>query len=352
MWYKKSTLNQTATMQNNSLLDLTNLQTFVMIADSNSLTDAAKRLGVTQSAVSQSLKQLEATLGTELVVRRTQPVRLTAAGNVLKNGASNILGQLHRLNAQVRDAANTGLVQCRIGMVSSCSEVFSSQLIEKLSIQTEQLTIRSGTSPILLEAFMNREIDILICDEPLLSEQGLQRFKLFRDPMIAVIAESDLPASTSTSGKQIDSSSGAPSISIQEITEHKPLVKFSRNTHLGTYSEVVLRRMHLLTQVQYEADDTHTLTSFVKQGGMWAILSALSLAQVLDRMQGLRILELDKSRHSRDLFLVSRAGEMGEIPKQLADSFQTIFLETVLPQLQKHAQWMDQKQFEIDQITD
>ena len=325
-------------MQNNNLLDLANLQTFVMIADSNSLTDAAKRLGVTQSAVSQSLKQLEITLGTELVVRRTQPVRLTAAGSVLKNGAANILGQLHRLNAQVRDAANTGLVQCRIGMVSSCSEVFSSKLIEKLSIQTEQLTIRSGTSPILLEAFLNREIDILVCDEPLLAESGLQRFKLFRDPMIAVMSEPKAAANSSPS--------------IQEIAEHKPMVKFSRNTHMGAYSEVVLRRMHLFTQVQYEADDTHTLTSFVKQANLWAMLSALSLAQVLDRMQGLQVIELDNSRHSRDLFLVSRAGEMGGIPQRLADSFRSIFLESVLPELQIHAPWLDQKLFEVETLID
>lgn len=333
-------------MHSNKLLDLSNLQTFVMIADSNSLTDAAKRLGVTQSAVSQSLKQLEATLGVELVVRRTQPVRLTAAGNVLNNGAANILGQLHRLNAQVRDAANTGLVQCRIGMVSSCSEVFSGKLIEKLSIQTEQLTIRSGTSPILLEAFMNREIDILVSDEPLLSESGMQRFKLFRDPMIALVEETECsPSSLPALGK-------SSPLTIHEIAEHKPMVKFSRNTHMGAYSEVVLRRMHLYTQVQNEADDTHTLTSFVKQGNMWAMLSALSLAQVLDRMQGLQLVELDKSRHSRDLFLVSRAGEMGEIPKQLTESFRSIFLETVLPQLQRHAPWLHESLFEIAPSAD
>lgn len=332
-------------MPTNSLLDLNNLQTFVVIAESNSLTDAAKRLGVTQSAVSQSLKQLEATLGTALVVRRTQPVRLTSAGNVLKNGAANVLGQLHRLNAQVRDAANTGLVQCRIGMVSSCSEVFSGKLIEKLSMQTEQLTISSGTSPILLEAFMNRDIDILVCDEPLLSESGLQRIKLFRDPMVVVVASAALTKHSKSQGK-------ATQATIREIAEHKPMIKFSRNTHLGAYSEVVLRRMHLLTQVQYEADDTHTLTSFVKQANVWAMLSALSLAQVLDRMRGLQVIELDNSRHSRDLFLVSRVGEMADIPKHLAHSFQHIFLESVLPQLQTHAPWLDQKLFEIDAITD
>lgn len=318
-------------MHTNNLLDLANLQTFVMIADSRSLTDAAKRLGVTQSAVSQSLKQLEATLGTELVVRRTQPVRLTAAGNVLKNGAINILGQLHRLNAQVRDAANTGLIQCRIGMVSSCSEVFSGKLIEKLSMQTQQLTIRSGTSPLLLEAFLNREIDILVCDEPLLSEGGLQRYPLFRDPMIAVVSGSESPVTTD----------------IHQIAKHKSLVKFSRNTHLGAYSEVVLRRMQIRTQVQHEADDTHTLASFAKQANMWAMLSALSLAQVLDRVEGLQVMELDKSRHSRTLYLVARAGEMGNIPEQLSELFQRIFLETVLPKLQIQAPWIASALFEV-----
>ena len=322
----------------NKLLDVSHLQTFVMIADSRSLTEAATRLGVTQSAVSQTLKQLEASLGVELVIRRTQPVRLTAAGNVLQQGAAHVLGQLHRLSAQVRDAANTGFVQCRIGMVSSCTEVFAGQLLEQLDIQTEQLIIRSGTSPILRQAFLNREIDILISDEALSEDTQLQRHYLCRDPMLALVAK---PHTTGNGGSENP-------LSIQQLAKHQAMVKFSRATHLGAYSEVVLRRMHLSPQVHYEADDTHTLTSFVKQGHTWAMLSAISLAQVLDRIQGLQVLEIEQSRHARELYLLSRTGEMGELPTQLSALFQQTLQDSIVPLLQTHAPWLSTEVFNLE----
>ena len=71
-------------MNQDKLIDTGLLQLFVTIAESNSLNDAATRLGITQPAISQGLKQLEERLGTQLVVRRMRPVQLTVAGTVLR----------------------------------------------------------------------------------------------------------------------------------------------------------------------------------------------------------------------------------------------------------------------------
>ncbi|MFT5720074.1 MAG: DNA-binding transcriptional LysR family regulator [Motiliproteus sp.] len=318
-------------MKFSNLLDTNALATFMVISEADSLTDAAKRLGITQSAVSQSLKQLEDTLGTELVARRTSPVRLTAAGSVLRLKAGTILGDLRRLNATVRATAKKGVIQCRVGLVTSCSEVFGSKLIASLSSQAEQLTLRSGLTPPLAEAFFNREIDILISDMTLIEEDNLERFKLFRDPMVLVVSERHFSSSD---------------FSIEALAAEQPLIKYSRIPHIGSYSEVVLRRMQILADVKYETDDTHTLINFVKDGHGWAILSAGCLAQTLYKLDGVKIIELDNSRHSRTLSLLARKGEMGEIPEQIATAIKDIFRDSVYPQLLAAAPWMKSEIFD------
>ncbi|HHH12985.1 MAG TPA: LysR family transcriptional regulator, partial [Thiolapillus brandeum] len=58
-------------------IDLKHLRTLSALAETGSLTAAAERLHLTQSALSHQLKALEAQLGAPLFVRKSRPLRLT-----------------------------------------------------------------------------------------------------------------------------------------------------------------------------------------------------------------------------------------------------------------------------------
>jgi DNA-binding transcriptional LysR family regulator len=319
-------------MSQEQLLDTHLLRLFVTIAESDSLNDAAARLGITQPAISQGLRQLEERLGTQLVVRRTRPVKLTIAGTVLRQNADSILGELRRLNTLVRDAADKGLAQCRLGMVTSLSEVFGSQLIAQLRQRVERLTLRSGLTSQLRNAFMNREIDILISNDPLDGNEQLERFHLLRDPMLLAIPQ-DL----------VDSTRADP----HALSAASPLIKYGRTNDIGIYTEVVLRRMGLETKVNYETDDTHSLMRFIQDGHGWGILSALCLMQSLHRLEGVAIHPLDNSRHFRSIYLVARQGEMGRLPALMVETIQKQFHADIFPQVKAVAPWMGEKAFQL-----
>ncbi|MBA4502629.1 LysR family transcriptional regulator [Marinobacterium marinum] len=317
-------------MKASPLIDTHALACFVCIAESDSLTDAAQRLNVTQSAVSQTLKQLETQLGTALVIRRTRPLRLTAAGQVLKQQADTLLGDLRRLANQVRGAAQQGLIQCRLGLVTSCSEVFGSRLIAQMGARIEQLTLRSGLTPSLTQSFLNREVDILVSNAPLPDIDGLERHLLFRDPLLLAIPEHiDLPTTPLSRD------------TLAHLALMHPLIRYGRNTHIGAITEVALRRMGLLAQVRYETDDTHTLMRFVQDGHSWGIISALCLAQVAPHTRGVHLLPLDDSRHARHLHLLARRDELGDIPATIARHIHQQMLGPVLGDLQHHAPWLE-----------
>lgn len=65
------------------LPDLGLLATWVAVLEASSVSAAAKRLSISQAAVSQRLKLLESALGIELLDRTTRPARPTAAGRWL-----------------------------------------------------------------------------------------------------------------------------------------------------------------------------------------------------------------------------------------------------------------------------
>ncbi len=74
-----------------SLLELRHLKTILAIQDSGSLTRAAERLHLTQSALSHQIRLLEDHYGLPLFARKSTPLKLTAAGEKLALLAQDVL---------------------------------------------------------------------------------------------------------------------------------------------------------------------------------------------------------------------------------------------------------------------
>ena len=82
-------------------MDFDRLKMFVAIVEEGSLTGAAKRLEITQPAVSRSLKLLEENLGVELFERVGRGLQITAGGRALLARAQEVLDQLERVEREV-----------------------------------------------------------------------------------------------------------------------------------------------------------------------------------------------------------------------------------------------------------
>jgi DNA-binding transcriptional LysR family regulator len=74
---------------------------FVVVAETGSFSAAAKRLGISPSAVSQAIRSLEARLGAPLLRRSTRSVSLTDIGADYLDMAAPALSQLHRAADEV-----------------------------------------------------------------------------------------------------------------------------------------------------------------------------------------------------------------------------------------------------------
>ena len=81
--------------------ELVGMATFVAVAETRGFRRAAERLGITGSAVSQTIRRLESRLGVPLVQRTTRSVRLTEAGERLYASARPALDELRAAAANI-----------------------------------------------------------------------------------------------------------------------------------------------------------------------------------------------------------------------------------------------------------
>jgi DNA-binding transcriptional LysR family regulator len=82
--------------------DLGELSAFAIVAEERSFTRAAARVGVSQSALSHSMRGLEKRLGLQLLARTTRSVAPTAAGSALLRELTPALERIERAVAETR----------------------------------------------------------------------------------------------------------------------------------------------------------------------------------------------------------------------------------------------------------
>ncbi|WP_128928983.1 LysR family transcriptional regulator [Bradyrhizobium guangxiense] len=94
-------------------LTLRQLRAFTAVYRTRSITRAARELGITQSAASLLIQQLESQLGVKLFDRSTRSVQPTLAAEEALDAAERMLGDAHGLSRRMRD-----LAQARAGRVA------------------------------------------------------------------------------------------------------------------------------------------------------------------------------------------------------------------------------------------
>lgn len=103
-------------------IDLSGIPAFLAVAETQNFRAAAGRIGVTRSAVSQSIRALENRLGTALVHRTTRSVSLTEAGRELYDRVAPAVGEVSAAieAASDREARPTGLLRVAVSSIAEC----------------------------------------------------------------------------------------------------------------------------------------------------------------------------------------------------------------------------------------
>jgi len=160
--------------------DLPNLAVFMTVAEERSFTRAAGRLGVSQSALSHSIRALEKRLGVQLLARTTRSVSPTPAGSALLRDLAPALERIRQSLQTVRKLSDRP--SGRLRLVTSRSAAMT-VLLPKLQAFTK------AYPEIVLDVTTSNEPVDLVAGE---FDAGIQIGEFIQKDMVAVRVSPDL----------------------------------------------------------------------------------------------------------------------------------------------------------------
>ncbi|WP_339148804.1 MULTISPECIES: LysR family transcriptional regulator [unclassified Sutcliffiella] len=170
-------------------MDLRQLRYFTVIAEEKNISQAARKLHMSQPPLSQQLKQMEEELKVELVHREGKKLRLTEAGEKLYHHAVQITKLMEEGMEEVKEIGDGLKGSLKIG-VNTLSEISLSNLLFAFKESYPQVTyeIHQNESGQLLQLLRERVIDIAVIRFPVQSEE-FASFMLKREPFYFVSGE-------------------------------------------------------------------------------------------------------------------------------------------------------------------
>ncbi|MEM7207313.1 MAG: LysR family transcriptional regulator [Pseudomonadota bacterium] len=284
------------------------IEVFAAVVETRQFTRAADMLGMTQSAVSQHLKNLENSVGTKLVNRSVRPIELTKAGVALHRRAVVILGEVEQLRVEVRRAEAAPLPLLRVAMLASIATTLSPPLAQlaRSKFGIPEVSLFAGLSSDHHNMLRTRRADLAVTSDTLHDIDGLVRFPILTEKYLLVTPQSYK----------------GPVDNIHALSEELPLVRFSRDGVVGRQVDTHLSRVRVDLPRVLEGDRASIVIGAVAAGMGFTFLTPTLLIDGFMENMDVAIHPLPIVSFSREIMLVGRERELGDLPEVFADACQ------------------------------
>jgi DNA-binding transcriptional LysR family regulator len=301
--------------------DLSSLEVFLTVCETGAMTAAARQLGLTQPAVSQTIQLIEIQSGISLFDRGARPLTLTPSGILLRQRASALLAEARQMIPALRGARGAPLALLRVGLVDSLSRSVAPGLARFLMGHAEQISIQSGLTSAHTASLLSRQLDIMAAVDELDELPGLERWPLLDEPYILISPASE------------------KSDKLEALLARLPMARFSERSRSGTDVERYLRRVKAEAPRRIEFDGPHGVAAMVADGAAFAITTPLCLIEADADWSRIRCGPLPGPQAARRLVLIAREAEFGRLPQIIAAEIQTLLLANCLPSVKRRMPW-------------
>jgi LysR family nitrogen assimilation transcriptional regulator len=226
-------------------VELRQLRYFVKMVELRNMTRAASELHVAQSALSQQLSNLEASLGARLFDRSVQGLKPTQAGRLFYRHAQAILRQVEDSTHAIREEIMSPSGEVKVAMPASSARLIMVPLLQRIiaeypSIRLKLMEHPSADVPGMLA---QGEVDVAIAVDAL-PAKAYRVFPLLREDLFAVFPPSRDHAS--------------PTVELKELAE-MPLVLPSSPNSIRSQLDTVFAKRRLSYTLVAEINVTSLL---------------------------------------------------------------------------------------------
>ncbi|MFP5480990.1 MAG: LysR family transcriptional regulator [Alphaproteobacteria bacterium] len=296
------------------------IEVFVAAAEEGSISAAARRLGVSPSAVSQQLSGLEAALGATLLDRSGRPMPVTPAGAMFRRHAQTILNAASEARAELAMADLSGLTTLRLGVIEDFDSDVTPRLLSTLARDLKgcRFLLETGASHRLMDQLEARALDIVIAADSTTDaapEDWREVHPILAEPFVAVTP---------------------PGARIEDL----PLILYTARHLMGRQIAAHLARHGVKPAHRFELDSYAAILAMVAGGEGWTILTPLALHQARAFRDKVEVRPLPFDPLGRTLSLSARAGILHGIPAQIAQRLKPLIAEVVITPAVAATPWL------------
>ena len=242
-------------------MELRQLKYFVMSAEYLNFSEAAKHLFITQSTLSQQIKQLEYELGFSLFLRTSRHIILTEAGEEFLPFAQKTIRDAEDGVQRLYDLQHVKAGTLRVGVTYSLSSVLTEGLLRFMKeYPGVKLEICYETVNSLLELLKARKLDFILSYKPVDEMPEIDTITLFENSLSAVVSSSHPLAQEKK-------------LTLSDLGRY-PLVLPSRELQARMMLERLMQGKNFSLVSQVELNETNILLQMVSTGNYVTVLSA------------------------------------------------------------------------------
>ncbi|MFI6683727.1 transcriptional regulator CynR [Streptomyces sp. NPDC050485] len=237
--------------------ELRHLRYLLAVAEQGSFTRAAEELRVSQPTLSQQIKQLERTVGVQLLDRTGRSVRLTDAGETYAHYARRALRDLAAAERAVLDVADLSRGSLRLAVTPTFTAYLVGPLVAELHARHPKITldVRELAQDRIEAALLADELDLGIAFHgPHLP--GIEATALFTETLGLVVGASGADTGT---------------LPVRELADRQLALlsgDFATRGHIDEY----LGRHRVTPRIAVEANSIQALTEIVRRTPLATVL--------------------------------------------------------------------------------
>jgi len=248
-------------------MELWQLRTFRIVAETLNFTQAAKQLNLTQSAVSHQIKALETDLGEPLFIRAKRGVRLSESGKVVLEHAERILDEAQTLRERVSGHEHPATGQVRVAAATQALVYLFAPFFEsfmrahpgiELSFRTTVSTEQT------IAGILDGAADIGFASWPVYSP-ALKVEALVDDELLLIVGQHHRLAKKR-------------SVAVKEI-ERERLVLFERGSSIRRATDQFFDQVGIRPALALESNDTYFIKLMTEHGWGMTLLPAWAVRE-------------------------------------------------------------------------
>lgn len=246
-------------------MELRQLESFREVVREGSFTAAARKLHMTQPAVSLHVKALEQHLDARLLHRDARGVRLTKAGAVLLETADAVLAGLEEATRRIREIESPE----RGSVILACGDTVALHLLPPVITQfrkthpNAEIQVANHGSKVILDMVLRREADLGLVTRPLWLDPALQARTLHIERMRLA-----LPRKHELAGRR--------RLDLSHLAE-QPAVLLAKPAETRQLIDRALSRKGVRLDVVMESGNLEVVKAYVRSGLGLSILPELAI---------------------------------------------------------------------------